>query len=209
MAIGRLFVKHQTTETALTDTLNHLDVAVFLIAGNGNITFANAAGLTMIEQRTLLRVQGDALEAVDHAADRALKDGLRAIETSKLKTGVQGITVTLSDSQDHRWIANVLPLVDGARRRAGETHDAIAAVFVRNSFFSIPTQLETLSRRYHLTASEVRVLDAIMNVSGIKAIAVKLGIADATVKTHLNHIYRKCGAKNQSDLIKLIAGIGH
>jgi DNA-binding CsgD family transcriptional regulator len=27
------------------------------------------------------------------------------------------------------------------------------------------------------------------------------------VKTHLHHLFRKCGASRQSDLVKLVAGI--
>jgi DNA-binding CsgD family transcriptional regulator len=34
-----------------------------------------------------------------------------------------------------------------------------------------------------------------------------LGVSQATVKTHLNNIFRKTGATRQSELIKLVAGI--
>jgi len=121
-------------------------------------------------------------------------------------TGKQGLVIALSNAADGRWTAHVLPLADGARRRAGETYAAAAAVFVRSSSPVNKTPIETLATQYQLTASEMKVVEAMLRVSGLDAIAEALGISKATVKTHLNRIYRKCHARNQSDLIKLIAG---
>ena len=33
-----------------------------------------------------------------------------------------------------------------------------------------------------------------------------LGVAEATVKTHLGHLYAKTGTGRQADLVKLVAG---
>ncbi len=208
VAIGRLFVRQESMEKGFTNTLNRLDAAVFLLAGKGDVTFANTAGRAMIATNKLLTMKANSLSATEPAADRALKDGLRAIENGDPLITARGVTIALSEAPDHRWIAHVLPLVDGMRRRTGKSHDAVAAVFVRNSLFATPTPLETLANLYKLTASEIRVVDAIIRVSGIDAIAEVLGILPSTVKTHLNHIFRKCGAKSQIGLIKLIAGIG-
>lgn len=54
-------------------------------------------------------------------------------------------------------------------------------------------RLERLAKHYKLAASEVRVLDAVMKVSGIRALADLLGISQATVKTHLHNVFRKTG----------------
>jgi hypothetical protein len=40
-----------------------------------------------------------------------------------------------------------------------------------------PLPPEALARRYHLTASEVRVLDAVLKVSSVKAMAEMLGVS--------------------------------
>jgi DNA-binding CsgD family transcriptional regulator len=36
--------------------------------------------------------------------------------------------------------------------------------------------------------------------------AEKLGVGDATVKTHLKRLFAKTGARRQADLVKLAAG---
>jgi DNA-binding CsgD family transcriptional regulator len=208
VAIGRLFVKQSAEVASFTAALDRVDSAVFLVSEGGNIVFANVSGRKVLDQGTLLRATGNVLRAVAAEADRGLGDSFRALASDHASADARGVTVVLSDSTGERWIANVLPLVDGVRQQTGEAHHAIAAVFVRNSLAADPTPLETLARLYGLTGSEIRVAEAVLRLSGNDAIADALGIGRATVRTHLNHIYRKTGANSQGDLIKLIAGLG-
>lgn len=208
VAIGRLFVKQKAENASLAATLDRLDSGVFLVSAGGRVVFANASGRRMVDAGALLQVRNSVLRAAAPDADRTLGESLRAIAAEGTALDARGVTVILSDAPRERWMATVLPLVDGARRQAGQAHHAVAAIFVRSSVAADPTPIETLARRYDLTASEIRVTEAVLRVSGNEAIADALGISVATVKTHLNHIYRKSGAKNHSDLIKLIAGLG-
>ena len=207
VAIGRLFVKQKADDASLTATLDRADAGVFLVGEGGGIVFANASGRRMIDDGTLLRTSSNVLHAVAPDADRDLGAGFRAIAADSATIDAGGLTVVLSDEPGERWVANVLPLVDGVRRRTGQDLHAIAAVFVRGSVAADPSPLETLARLYGLTASEIRVAEAVMRVSGNEAIADALGISRVTVRTHLNHIYRKTGANSHGDLIKLIAGL--
>ena len=50
-------------------------------------------------------------------------------------------------------------------------------------------------------------LDAVMKVSGVRALADLLGLSQATVKTHLQNVFRKTGVTRQSDLVRLVAGV--
>jgi DNA-binding CsgD family transcriptional regulator len=49
------------------------------------------------------------------------------------------------------------------------------------------------------------VLQAVVEVGGVPAVAETLGISVATVKTHLNHVFTKTGTIRQADLVKLVA----
>jgi DNA-binding CsgD family transcriptional regulator len=62
------------------------------------------------------------------------------------------------------------------------------------------------SAPYKLTPAELRVLLAIVEVGGIPEIAPMLGISEATVKTHLQHVFEKTGVNRQADLVKVVAG---
>ncbi len=70
-----------------------------------------------------------------------------------------------------------------------------------------PPSLESIAKRYRLTPGEVRVLDTLLKVSGVKAMAAVLGLSQATVRTHLHNLFQKTGTRRQSDLVKLVAGI--
>jgi DNA-binding NarL/FixJ family response regulator len=52
----------------------------------------------------------------------------------------------------------------------------------------------------------MRVLLAIVEVGGVPEVAGVLGTSEATVKTHLHHVFEKTGATGQADLVKLTAG---
>jgi FixJ family two-component response regulator len=84
-------------------------------------------------------------------------------------------------------------------------HTAIAAMFVRKASLEAPASLETLARLYRLTVSELRVLQAVVEVGGVPAVAETLGISEATAKTHLHHVFTKTGTTRQADLVKLVA----
>jgi DNA-binding CsgD family transcriptional regulator len=206
VAIGRLFDQHRTTEAALTETLNHVDAAVFLVNPKGNLAFLNANGEAMLDEGKILRRHKEALSAVIAEADRALRDIFAASERGDISVGTS-VAVPLSSSPTDRWFAHVLPLTSGARRDAGSRFDATAAVFVRKTLLANPNPLEKLAKLYRLTASEIRTFDAVIKVTGTKAVAGMLGVSQATVKTHLHNIFRKTKTNRQSELIKLVAGI--
>jgi DNA-binding CsgD family transcriptional regulator len=91
------------------------------------------------------------------------------------------------------------------RRDAGIAYSAVAAVFVHKASLETPSSMETISKLYRLTPSELRVLAAMSEVGGISAVAQVVGIAEATVKTHLQRLFAKTGTNRQADLIKLVA----
>lgn len=207
VAIGRLFVKQQAREAALTETFDHLEAGVFLVGGNGHITFANARGQAMLAEGTLVAARDGVLRAVAAEADGALADSLRSLG-NRTADAPRRVAIRLSDHSEQNWIAHVLPLMDGARRQAADAYEAVAAVFVRGSSLAERSPLETLAHLYNLTAGEIRVVEALLRMSRLDDIAAALGISRATVKTHLNRAYSKCRVTSQSAMIRLISELG-
>jgi DNA-binding CsgD family transcriptional regulator len=205
VAIGRLFGQSRATEQALTETLDHVEAPVFLVGADGLIVFANAPAKTLLGEGVLVREERQSLYATVPKADRILRDIFVAAVKGDASLGVRGVAVPLGHPSENQWFAHVLPLTSGNRRQAGLAHAAIAAVFIRKTAPDAPPPLEAIAKLYKLTASEIRVLDAVSKVSGVKAIAEMLGISQATVKTHLNNIFRKTETNRQSELIKLVA----
>ena len=207
VAIGRLFDQSKKAKEALTETLDHVEAAVLLVGADGSITFANGPAKKMLGEGSLIREEQNSLGAVLPETNRILHDVLAAAEKGDSSVGVRGVAVPLSRSPEDQWFAHVLPLTSGNRRQAGLAHAAVAAIFIRKSRPDAPPPLEALARHYKLTASEIRVLDAVLKVGGLKTMAEVLGLSQATVKTHLHNLFRKTGTRRQSDLVKLVAGI--
>jgi DNA-binding CsgD family transcriptional regulator len=65
---------------------------------------------------------------------------------------------------------------------------------------------EAIARHFRLTPAELRVLLTIVEAGGVPETAQKLGIAETTVKTHLQHVFAKTGTRRQLELAKLVAG---
>lgn len=205
-SIGRLFDQSKAMQAVLTETLENVDAGIFLVGPNGHIVFANAPGRIILDEGTLLRERANALAAVVPEAHRMLREIFVAAEGGDMSVGRRGVSIPLSASPHARWFAHVLPLTSGDRQRTGALYSAVAAVFVRKTSPASPLPLETLAKHHKLTASEVRVLDAVMKVSGVRALADLLGLTQATVKTHLHNVFRKTGTSRQSELVKLVAG---
>lgn len=204
-SIGHLIGREQMEKAALADTLGRIAAAVFLVDASGRVTFVNEPGQTMVVQGKLLRIGHGRLAAVHPHASRMLLDAFAAAGRSDPAFGAHGVAVSLTPAQDERWLAHVLPLTSGARQQAGGAHSAAAAVFVRKAALDIPSPLETLTRLYKLTGSEVRVLHAVVETGGVPEIAAALGILESTVRTHLKSLFDKTGTHRQADLVKLVA----
>jgi DNA-binding CsgD family transcriptional regulator len=204
-SIGHLIGKHQMEKAALADTLGRIAAAVFLVDATGCIAFANEPGQAMLAKGKLLRDGRGRLAAVEPQANRTLQDAFAAAGRGDPTFEVRGVAISLTPAQDERWLAHVLPLTSGARQQAGAAHSAAAAVFVRKAALDIPSPLETLTRLYKLTGSEVRVLQAVVETGGVPEIAVALGVSESTVRTHLKNLFDKTGTHRQADLVKLVA----
>jgi len=207
VAIGRLFERRKVTEQALTQTLDHVEAAVFLVGSDGVMVFTNEPAKAMLADRRLVQQRVRTLHATSPEANRVLRDVFASAEKGDASVGVRGVAVPLTDAAREQWFAHVLPLTSGHRRQAGIAHAAVAAVFIRKTAPDAPPPLESIAKLYKLTASEVRVLDAVLKVTGIKAMAGMLGVSQATVRTHLHNVSRKTGTSRQSELVKLVAGI--
>lgn len=207
VSVGRLFARKDAVQAALTETLDHVEAAVFLVGADGTIAFANDKAKQLLHEGLAVRLHDNRLLASSPEATLVLNDTFVAAANGDASVGVRGVAVPLAGDAEGPWFAHVLPLTSGRRQGVGQANAAVAAVFVRKTAPNAPPPLEVLAKLYKLTAGEVRVLDAVLKVTGIKAMAEMLGLSQATVKTHLHHVFRKTGTERQSDLVKLVAGI--
>jgi DNA-binding CsgD family transcriptional regulator len=74
----------------------------------------------------------------------------------------------------------------------------------------VPTSgIEACARRYGLTAAEVKVLNAVLEIDTVSDIAKSLGISANTVKKHLSALFEKTGASRRAALVKAVMAATH
>ena len=203
--IGKTMDVHKAEAANLANMASSLITAVFLIDRSGRIVFANEPGKAMVADGNVLRGRQGVLTALNAEANRSLHDALAAACCGGADLEAPGAAIALSALSEARWLAHVLPLTSGLHRPTGNRSTAAAAVFVRKAALDIPTSVETLARIYKLTGSEARVLHGVVEIGGAREIAKALGIAETTVRTHLQSLFAKSGARRQADLVKLVA----
>ncbi|QWG18971.1 LuxR family transcriptional regulator [Bradyrhizobium sediminis] len=204
--IGKAIDLEKTRAAALADALDGLSAGLFLIAADGRLVHANLAGNGMLAAGDLLRAMHGQLVFCDRRADALLQQALAVATDGDAGAGVRTTALPLAAGGGDRYVAHLLPLTSGVRRRAGIACDATAAVFVRKAALVCPSSPDVIADAFNLTPAELRVLLAVVEVGGIPRIATVLGVADSTVKTHVGRLFDKTGTSRQADLVKLVAG---
>jgi DNA-binding CsgD family transcriptional regulator len=204
--IGNLIDFKTAQAATFADALDGLSAGTLFVDSNGRITHANAAAQAMLAAGDVLRGAHGRLVACDPETNQALREILRAAGSGDGAIGVKGVAVPLVARDGERYVAHVLPLSSGARRSAGLSYAATAALFVQRAALATHSPPEAIARAYRLTPMELRILLAIVEVGGGPQVAETLGIGEGTVKTHLKRLYEKTGARRQADLVKLFAG---
>jgi len=189
--------------THFTDALNALRCAVLLTDINGKIVHANRSAEKMLRDATAIRDQRGILKAVLTPASRELSQAIKLAAKDDFQIGKTGLAVRLSEDDSSPVMAHVLPLATSELRSRFEPA-AVAAVFIRNRE-DTRDNAELLATTYELTPAETRVLSCVLAGRSLAESASELRIAAATVRTHLNGIFRKTGVSRQQDLLLLAA----
>ncbi|MDO9294775.1 helix-turn-helix transcriptional regulator [Bradyrhizobium sp.] len=205
--IGRTIHHKEAEATCLTDILDGLSAGMILVDAGGRIVHANAAGSTILAAADFLRrTPCGRLVAGEAPVNAALREILLGAGGGDAALGVKGIALPLTARSGERYVAHVLPLTSGARRKTGLAYDAVAALFVRKAALEAFSPSGVIGQMYNLTPTELRVLLAIVDVGGVPEVAASLGVAATTIKTHLSRLFEKTGVGRQADLVKLVAG---
>lgn len=202
--IGRALDLQSVQIDTLAGSLDHLAAAVFIIDDRGNLAHSNASGDALLQARSVFRLVHGRIEAVGASANAALSAALAQTSLGK-PAADRAAAIAIETAAGDRYFAHVLPLTAGLRRKAGLRFSASAAIFVVKAAIDVSVATEFVRDEFALTAAELRVLRAVVEIGGVAEIAAALGISEDTVRTHLRHIFDKTDARSQVELVKLVA----
>jgi DNA-binding CsgD family transcriptional regulator len=204
--ISNLVDQGKTEAALFGDTLDGIAAGLFLVDASGRILHANASGHALLTRGVVLRAYGGKLVSHDTSAEQELYRVLDAVGGGQAAPGADTVAVPLTTRHGDHYVAHVLPLTSGVRRRAGAGHAAAVAVFVQKASLDVPSPQEAIAKLYKLTPMELRVLFAIVQVGGVPEVAAMMGSSGSTIRTHLRRLFSKTGTDRQADLVKLVAG---
>lgn len=202
VAIAEALGARRIQADALTEALDELSAGVILVSAHGAVVYANASGRALLEGAQLLQSRHDVLRAVDRKADATLRAALAG--AAQAVPGGTSAPIRLP-ADDGDYLVHVLPLNTGQRRAAGVRWSAAAAVVVHRAALETGAALNVLKQLHDLTPGETRVLKAAVETAGTREMAEALGVAEATVNTHLRHLFEKTGVRRREELVKLVA----
>lgn len=207
VTIGKLVERKTVVADELTQVLDALGTAIYLVDEHRRVIHANASAQRLMHRADLVRLREQTVHVTDQAADRILQAALSSVGRggdAALAAVEPGVVVRSTDGTP--YVAHLLPLTSGARRQVASPNSAVAAVFITKAKLDGPHPLRALSKAYQLSLAELRVLMAVFEIGGVPEIAPVLGIAEPTVRTHLQRLFEKTGVNRQADLVKLVAG---
>lgn len=201
--IGRTFERQSAEADTLADTLDAIRAAVFVVDAAGRIVHANKSGHEMAERGPVRIVRGHIM-CCRADEDNAMRKLLAMAVNGDQALGTQGISLYLCTDAGEQYVAHVLSLCSGRRRKAGATYGAAATVFIRRASVDMQSAGNIIRQAFKLTPTELRVLLGIVEIGGVPEVASALGVAEATVKTHLGRVFEKTGTARQADLVKVV-----
>jgi DNA-binding CsgD family transcriptional regulator len=209
--IGKKIATNTAESAALADCFDGLVAGVFLVDANGRIVHANASGMALIAADDIVHVRGGLLALNNIELGQTLREVLATNSSGRSDPviAVGPMAMAIRAKGGAHYSANILPLSSGVRQKAGVAYKAVAAVFIQAATMETRAPAEMIARSWKLTPTELRVLLAIVEVGGVPEVAIALGIAETTVKSHLGHLYGKTGTSRQADLVKLVAGFSN
>jgi DNA-binding CsgD family transcriptional regulator len=206
LRIGKAVNLKQGEAACFSDILDRLSAGIIFVNAGGCIVHANAAGNAVLDAADILRAVSGRLVAGDAQINETLREILMVGDGCDPFPGFRHTALPMRARDGERYVAHVLPLTSGARRRAGVPYDAVAALLVRKAALEAFSPSEVIGTMYKLTPTELRVLLAIVDIGGVPEVAAALGVAASTIKTHLSRLFQKTGVGRQADLVKLVAG---
>jgi DNA-binding CsgD family transcriptional regulator len=181
--------------------LDALDYPLFIVDGTARIHFLNAAARALLARDRTFSATGHRLRGRLSAFDQSLQ---KLIAGATLVTGAQGGVLSVPNADARAALQLItLPLPSALEPSLVWPFPvAVVAVVVPDARGLPPSRV--LQQLFGLTAAEVALAIALAEGASLGEFAEERGIALATVRTQLQHVFAKTGVRRQSGLVKLL-----
>jgi DNA-binding CsgD family transcriptional regulator len=190
---------------SLDAALEGLATGVILVDASASILFLNVTAERLLASGRGLCADKDGLCGVRAADTRALRRLVQACAGQPVGSNLQGGEMALASPANAAPLRVVVsPYLPGSWAGSASFSHKAAIVLVSDPQPVLKQRREFLRRRFGLTPAEALVMLEIASAQGRGAAARRLGISEATLKTHLVHIFAKTGVSRQAELVRLL-----
>lgn len=180
------------------DVLDRLEHGVVLVDALARICQVNRAAQAILGAG--IRVAAGVLVCEDAAETRALHRHIDAAATAGWLASSGSLAVRRCPGRRPLSVLVTRLRQSGRRQRA----DARALVIVNDPERTLAAGAVELADLYGLTPAEARAALALLEADGLAAVAEKLAIGRATVRTLLQRVFDKTETHSQAELVRLM-----
>lgn len=160
---------------------------------------ANAAALRVEARGDCFRMSQMKLKLMDQQDRRALETFLANRGPDNLARGGP-LCVSSREKYSHNYFLFAewlnVPAFQGS---------PTASLLIYEPHLTRPLSHQLLARFYGLTKMESRLVASLFVAPLLQVAADRCGIAMNTAKTHLKHVFAKCGVHSKAELLRLLA----
>jgi len=189
----------EIASAAACAALDRLDLAIVLLHSDRKVLLSNPAALRAGARGDCFRIAARKLHLVDHQSQRLLDAFLSNHSPMESRHGGP-LCVSSRDNGAHcyflfaEWLD--MPSPNGS---------PVASLLIYEPHLAGQLSHELLARLYGLTKMESRLVAALFVAPVLQTAADHCGIALNTAKTHLKHVFAKCGVCSKAELLRLLA----
>ncbi len=188
--------------------IDNLPMPVVLVSSECAIVHANHRATALLQDNAgLCRKEGRLTSSLPGVA-QAISDTLRRLarDETDIPGGGGGLVLRAGDEEPR--LLHILPLSrSGGGARLTEHPVAVAAIFVADRQIENDLPHDLLRSMFGMTAAEIQVLELLVAGNDTREMAVKLGVAVSTIRTHLLHLFGKTDTHHRTELVNLASRI--
>jgi DNA-binding CsgD family transcriptional regulator len=191
---------------ALAAVFDRMSDGVVILDGGGAVVFANRTAAALLAESDGLACDRDGIAAAEPGGNTTLQRLIAGARNGSSRHGM-GDRCSLGRRNGRAPLSVLVAPLRVAPVRSAVSWIApcrpAAALFVTDPDRGGSLRAETLGRRFDLTRAETAFVVEVVKGDGLQAAADRLGIALATARTHLRHVFDKTGTRHQAELVGL------
>lgn len=188
---------------AFLDVLDRLRIGVAILNAKGEIVIINEEFTRILDSRDALIVgPGQKLTANDDQDARRLSQAVYKLsQQAIIEKASENLRLNSRVNESSAYLLDLAPLREKQGTFGGQFSGVLATVV--DPFWYTDINTDLLNRHFALTRTETDVFDAVLRGLSNSEIAEHLGKGPETVKSQLASVYRKTGAKDRLELVRL------